>query len=90
VFVTFVHTRCQDLGDLDGHRRANRLVIDRARLLAGHKAHNVILARVISVQLLSVTAANIPRPPRSTLKTNLRVKFPLAIVRFGVTLFALL
>jgi len=68
VFVTFVPTRCQDLRDLGGRRTANRLVIDRARLFVGHKAHNVISARVISVQFLSVTAGTIPRPSPSTLK----------------------
>ena len=78
MFVTFVSTRCQDLGDLGGRRTANRLVIDRARLFVGHKAHNVISARVISVQLLSLTAG------------NLHAKFPLAIFQFGVTIFSLL
>ena len=68
MFVTFVPTRCQDLRDLGGRRTANRLVIDRARLFVGHKAHNVISARVISVQFLSVTAGTIPRPSPSTLK----------------------
>jgi hypothetical protein len=87
VFVTFVPTRCQDLGDLGGRRTANRLVIDQAHLFVSHKAHNVISARVISVQLLSVTAGNIPRPSRSTLKPNLHVKPPLTTYHLALHFF---
>jgi hypothetical protein len=55
VFVTFVSTRCQDLGDLGGRRTANRLVIDQARLFVGHKAHNVISAGACDICATSIS-----------------------------------